>query len=128
MKKLLILITFLSSRIYAQNCRSVDAEDKSNLQDIFWDNMHITILIQNGLICEGKGMFLNGYEPIYNFNICVSFNLNKLTGSVLIDKNKYKLISYAQYDEFLIPIKQTEPVKTKMSCIDLYKQFKKEMR
>ena len=119
MKKLLILITFLSSLIYAQNCRPIDEEDKILLKKDY----EYTVIVKSGVVCNDL-IYWQGYTTRNKTEVCEIINFNINTKEIVLG-NTY---SYYHFDKFGILDDQSIKENSNMDCIDLYKLFKKTYR
>ena len=128
MKKIILCVLLFASFIFAQNCHPISDELKSDIQDDKWERTHVSMLVQNGVVCD-NGIFFNVYYP-YEFikSACFyeNWKLNEKTAISYFNEKYY--ITFSKFDEFGMKISSTETVTTSQTCEDLYKQFKKEMK
>ena len=122
MKKLLFILLFTFSLPFAQNCVSMSDEIKTEIKNGYWENSHDIIFVHNGVVCD-KGSFWNGTEKRNSF--CVA-NYKDKRISIYTNHKDESYYTVLYYDEFGMPINEDNK-KTKMNCIDLYKQFKADM-
>lgn len=128
MKKIILYILLFATYIFAQNCYPISDELKSDIKDDMWERKHITMLVQNGVVCD-NGIFYNVYYPYERVNsACFYENWKSNEKITILNYNEIHGITFSKYDEFGMTISDTEIVKTSRTCEDLYKQFKKEMR
>lgn len=128
MKKIILCILLFATYIFAQNCYPISDELKSDIKDDMWERKHITMLVQNGVVCD-NGIFYNVYYPYERVNsACFYENWKSNEKIAILNYNEIHGITFSKYDEFGMTISDTEIVKTTRTCEDLYKQFKKEMR
>ena len=128
MKKIILCILLFATYIFAQNCYPISDELKSDIKDDMWEKKHITMLVQNGVVCD-NGIFYNVYYPYERVNsACFYENWKSNEKIAILNYNEIHGITFSKYDEFGMTISDTEIVKTTRTCEDLYKQFKKEMR
>lgn len=128
MKKIILCILLFATYIFAQNCQPISDELKSDITDNMWESKHITMLVQNGVVCD-NGVFYNVYYPNEIISTACYYENWKSNERTFI--TYYKGIHYInilKFDEFRMPISDTHIVETSRTCEDLYKQFKKEMR
>lgn len=122
--KNLVLFVFISAiAIYAQNCASMTAEQRTALQDDLWESNHKTVLVQQGIVCD-DGYFWTGIMDISKDNICTYYIK---TERVKKQINGHYFF-YNKNDEFDMTIEEKVDRNTKLTCIDLYKQFKKDIK
>ena len=127
MKKIILCILLFATYIFAQNCYPISDELKSDIKDDMWERKHITMLVQNGVVCD-NGIFYNVYYPYERVNsACFYENWKSNEKIAILNYNEIHGITFSKYDEFGMTISDTEIVKTTRTCEDLYKQFKKEM-
>lgn len=125
MKKIFFIL-LVPVALYANSCRQVTEEDRENMAEEFYSRTHMTIVIENGLICDNE-MFVNARKPLLDANICMSLidsRGTEIAESPLLGGN---YIVHSAYDEFGMLVESSEPKKTKTTCIDLYKEFKRKM-
>ena len=128
MKKIILCILLFATYIFAQNCYPISDELKSDIKDDMWERKHITMLVQNGVVCD-NGIFYNVYYPYERVNsACFYENWKSNEKIAILNYNEIHGITFSKYDEFGMTISDTEIVKTTRTCEDLYKQFKKEMQ
>ena len=128
MKKSILCILLFATYIFAQNCHPISDEVKTNMKNNMWKRKRVTMLVQNGVVCD-NGIFYNAYYPYENISsVCFYENWKSNEETVILNYHGTHSITFSKYDEFGMKISDTELVKTSQTCADLYKQFKKEMK
>ena len=128
MRKIILYVLLFASFIFAQNCNPISDELKTVIKDDMWERKNITMLVQNGVVCD-NGIFYNVYYPTETISSACfyeNWKLNERTG--IMNYNGTHGITFIKYDEFGMKISDTEIKETSQTCTDLYKQFKKEMK
>ena len=128
MRKIILCVLLFASFIFAQNCHPITEEFKSYIKDDMWKRKHTTMIVQNGVECD-NGIFYNVYYPTGTVSSACFYENWKLNEkTVILNYDGSHGITFSKFDEFGMKISDTEIVKTSKTCIDLYKQFKKEMK
>lgn len=128
MRKIILCVLLFASFIFAQNCRPISDELKSAMKDSMWEKKHVTMLVQNGVVCD-NGIFYNVYYPSELVrSACFYENWKSNEETAILNYNGTHGITFSKYDEFGMKISDTEIVTTSRTCENLYKQFKKEMK
>ena len=128
MRKIILCVLLFASFIFAQNCHPITEEFKSYKKDEMWESKHVTMLVQNGVICD-NGMFYNVYYPYEVISSACYYENWKLNEKTAIfNHNGKHSITFLKFDEFGMKISDTGPLTTSRTCENLYKQFKKEMK
>lgn len=128
MKKSILYILLFTTYIFAQNCHPISDEIKTNMKNDMWERKRVTMLVQNGVVCD-NGIFYNTYYPYEDISsACFYENWKSNEETVILNYHGTHSITFSKYDEFGMKISDTELVKTSKTCKDLYKQFKKEIK
>ncbi len=128
MRKIILCVLLFASFIFAQNCRPISDELKSDIKDDMWESKHVIMLVQNGVECD-NGIFYNVYYPTETISSACFYENWKLNEKTAIfNYNGKHGITFLKFDEFGMKISDTEIVTTSRTCENLYKQFKKEMK
>lgn len=128
MRKIILCVLLFASFIFAQNCHPISDEVKAGMKDDMWESKQVTMLVQNGVVCD-NGIFYNVYYPTETISSACFYENWKLNEKTAIfDYNGKHGITFSKFDEFGMKISDTETKETYKTCTDLYKQFKKEMK
>lgn len=124
MKYLSLLLLPLS--LYAQTCVPMDYNRKVELQDRLYQTTHKIILIQSGIDCV-NGLFVNGTASS-SYSFCLSQIENTRTIIMNTNNDKFSLKTTIEYDELNMPINSKTDEFNRLSCQELYKNFKKKIK
>lgn len=128
MRKIILCVLLFATYIFAQNCYPISDESKSILKNDMWKRKHVTMLVQNGVVCD-NGIFYNVYYPTETVSsACFYANWKLNEKTVIMNYNEKHGIKLSKYDEFGMIIYDTEIKETYKTCTDLYNKFKKEMK
>lgn len=128
MRKIILCVLLFASFIFAQNCNPISDELKSAIEDDMWESTQVTMLVQNGVVCD-NGVFYNVYYPTKIISsACFYENWKLKEKTAIMNYNGTHSITFSKFDEFGMKISDAETVTTSQTCTDLYKQFKKEMQ
>ena len=128
MRKIILYVLLFASFILAQNCNPISDELKTVMKDDMWERKHITMLVQNGVVCD-NGIFYNVYYPTEIISsACFYENWKLKEKTAIMNYNGTYGITFTKYDEFGMKISGTEIKETSQTCTDVYKKFKKEMK
>lgn len=123
MKYIITLALILVSLAFAGNCTPMTDETKAFIKNDIWDRSHQIVMVNRGLTCD-EGYFWYGVNTM-DFDICTAYIVETRTQHALVKLGKISLKSTIIFDEYNMPIDQIDEKNTKMTCEQLYKNFKK---
>jgi len=127
MKNIILLVILFVSLTSAQNCKQISDETKDSIKDDMWERRHTIMLVESGVICD-NGLFYKSYYPSDDAYSCTYENWSKHQRTFIITIKDISYTSFQEFDEIGMEISRSELIKTSRSCIDIYKQFRREMK
>lgn len=73
MRKIILYVLLFASFILAQNCNPISDELKTVMKDDMWERKHITMLVQNGVVCD-NGIFYISCAKKNQLSLAVDMN------------------------------------------------------
>lgn len=120
-----ILLMALATTIHAV-CEPMTDAQKERLRNIVGDTWDASVYIDTGVLCD-SGMYYTASDRYADRKLCEYRNIktNRQVSISTTYGKRAKLIR--QYDELqMVTSEQTED-NTKMTCIELYQMFKKDL-
>lgn len=120
-----ILLMALATTIHAV-CEPMTDAQKERLRNIVGDTWDVSVYVETGVLCD-SGLYYTAADRYADRKLCEYRNVktNRQVSISTTYGKRDKLIR--QYDELqMVTSEQTEE-NTKMTCIELYQMFKKDL-